>query len=504
MSTQSQSSRATLLTAFALTLPFLAVALATSNPVLTAFAVLVLAAIVVLLHRPGEPPVLLFVCVMQWLQAVAKVLHADVLGVALHDLPAAHHLGIAAADTIERAAALSLTWALCVAIGMRLALWGVAARPEERAPRAEVIDAPRLLAIYLGWTLVMLVLGTFARGGVQQFIVAIADLRWAVVYALFWVALRRPRQRVWLVPIFLVEVMAGFLSFFASFRTPVFLLGLAVASGSVRVRTRHMVGLAVVGVFALYLGVVWSAIKGEYRTALNRGSGEQVIAIGQGAQFAELTRLIARVDGATLEDGLERLVDRIGYIDYFAYCLEHVPAIQPHEGGLLWRNAVAHVLQPRLFFPGKPELESDTILTERYTGLDLMSWTETTSVALGMPAEAYVDFGLPWMFVAGIWIGLLCGWLQRVAVRGGPDALLRDGLAVALLLPLAGLEPSTTKFFGGYLTRALVATALWMGALRRAAAWVHARAPRAPAAVAAAARPAPAPQPPRQLSRLAR
>jgi hypothetical protein len=475
MTPSSPTARASLLTAVGVTLPFVVLALLTANPALTLLGVLVLALVVVLLHRSGEPPALLFVCAMQWLQAIAKVLHANALGVKLDMLPAAHHLGIAAADTIERSAALSLGWVAAVALGMRLALWNVPVRPARDAPLPDAVMVPRLLVVYLGWTASMFALGGFARGGVQQLIGAIADLRWAVVYVLFWVTLRQPRQRLWLLPVFFVEVAAGFLSFFATFRMPVFLLALAVGAGTVRVRARHLAGFVAVAALALYLGVVWSAIKGEYRTVLNRGTGEQIVDVGRGAQVAELARLFGTVDRTVLEGGLERLVDRVGYIDYFAYSLEHVPALRPHENGRLWRQAVGHVLQPRLFFPGKAELESDTRVAERYTGLDLMSWTETTSVALGMHAEAYVDFGLPWMFVAAVWIGLLCGWLQRAIGRAGRDTLFRDGLLVAMLLPLAGLEPSTTKFFGGYVTRMLVGWVLWKALLQRAAIWVRTR-----------------------------
>lgn len=429
--------------------------LLTANPGLTALAVAVLVFVALLTWRAGAPPILPFLCVIQWLQASAKVFHADVQGVELHDLPAAHHLEIGTAATIEEAALLSLAWVATLAVGIRVSRAGTRIVDEREAPAA--LHLPRLLSLYGGATLAVLALTPFASGGLRQVIVAAADLRWAVVFAVFWTVLRSARSRVWLFAIFAAEVAAGFLSYFASFRVPVYLLAIAVAAGPMAFRARRIVGFAGVAAIALYLGVVWSAVKVDYRQALNQGTGAQIVAIDRVQQASELARLLGSVDRDMLSTGLENLVDRIGYIDYFAYCLEHVPALQPHEDGLLWRQALGHVLQPRLLFPDKPALESDTLIAERYTGLDLMSWTETTSVALGLAAEAYVDFGVPWMFLAALWVGLLYGLAYRVIADRGGFPVLRQAVAVAMLLPLATLEPSTTKFLGGYLTRLLFA-----------------------------------------------
>lgn len=432
-------------------------ALFTANPGLSAAAAGALVLVILLTWRPDEPPVLTFLCVIQWLQAAAKVLHADVVGRELHALPAAHHLGIAAAATIEQAALLSLGWVVALGCGVRLTRLGRGTAGEAGGAQAGMLSLRRLLWLYGLATALVLALGPIAGGRARQVVVALADLRWAVVFLVFWCVLRGKHSPLWLLVVFVAEVAAGFLSYFASFRVPVYLLAIAVASGPMLLRPRRVAAFAIVGALALYLGVLWSAVKVEYRDVLNRGTGSQVVAIDRTTQAKELLRLVGTVDRATLDSGFESLADRIGYIDYFAYALEHVPALQPHENGRLWRQALGHVVRPRVLFPDKAELESDTLIAERYTGLDLMSWTETTSVALGLAAEAYVDFGVPWMFLAAIWVGLAYGIALRVIAGRGTLPALRQALAVAALLPLATLELSTTKFFGGYLTRLIFA-----------------------------------------------
>src|SRR3954464_4229495 len=49
----------------------------TPNPTLTVLAVLILVACVQLLWREGEPPVLVFACGMQWLQAAGSIFYSN-------------------------------------------------------------------------------------------------------------------------------------------------------------------------------------------------------------------------------------------------------------------------------------------------------------------------------------------------------------------------------------------------------------------------------------------
>src|SRR5437868_4534154 len=52
----------------------------TANPLLTLASLLVLLLIVALLWRPGEPPILVFVCGYQWLQVSMILINGDING----------------------------------------------------------------------------------------------------------------------------------------------------------------------------------------------------------------------------------------------------------------------------------------------------------------------------------------------------------------------------------------------------------------------------------------
>jgi hypothetical protein len=431
-------------------LPALALAFLTANPALTVVAVLSLLAIVLLVWRQGEPPVLLFVCFMQWIQGSLQVLHADVVGVPVQALS---HL-----RSVEDAIVLTLIWTVAIAAGVRLAF---VVRSAPTAPNAlDALTPSQLFRLYIAWTVLLQLGGPIVRGGLLQVFLAIGQMRWAVVFALFWEAFRTRRNLGTVAIVFIVELVSGFFAFFSDFKTPIYLLALALPAGNHRLRPRQILGSLVIAAFALYLGAIWSAIKNEYRDTLSGGAEQQDVTIGRDEQARELVRLLGTVDGATLDRGVARLVDRITYVRYFSQAIDFVPAVRRHENGLLWGNALRHVLLPRLFFPDKAELESDTEIAQRYTGLRL-AFSPGTSIALGTPAESYIDFGVPLMFLPALCMGLLCGGAYRRFARRGPHAALAQGFAVAMVVFMSSIELTPSKALGGLVTGIMVASILW-------------------------------------------
>jgi hypothetical protein len=47
-------------------------------------------------------------------------------------------------------------------------------------------------------------------------------------------------------------------------------------------------------------------------------------------------------------------------IYYPALAVERVPSILPHTNGAILNDALTHIVTPRVFFPDKPELMSDS------------------------------------------------------------------------------------------------------------------------------------------------
>jgi hypothetical protein len=130
-----------------------------------------------------------------------------------------------------------------------------------------------------------------------------------------------------------------------------------------------------------------------------------------------LTLDFLRGDTETMWDTADKLVDRMWTVYYPALAVERVPSHIPHTNGEILSAALVHIVTPRVFFPGKPELQSDSEKVRKYSGVFVAGVEQNTSIAFGYAAEAYVDFGVPVMFAPvlcfGIAIGMLYTFFER-------------------------------------------------------------------------------------------
>jgi hypothetical protein len=436
-----------------LALPALAFAYNSVNPMLTLAAIASLAFIVGLLSRPGLPPALLFVCFMQWLQGALLVFHADLLGVEVWTLTYARN--------IEEATYLTLAWVVAIALGAFLVIRRLSLA-EVASPFSAPVSLPRLLVAYVLWTLALPLLALVAPPQARQIMEALESLRWVLVFAIFAQGWSMQGGRMLVLGILCLEIAVGFLSFFSEFKTPLFLLAIALVSAGYRPTPRQYATLGVVFIVTLYLGIVWSSIKMDYRDQLSAGQGSasQEIVLSTEEQIDAFVGLVGTLDAATLEKGAEQLVKRIAYVEYFAYTLGYVPSVRRHEEGRIWLNAFAHVFVPRVLFPDKPPLESDTVIAERYTGI-LFSSGRGTSISIGLPAETYVDLGPVLMFIVPLLLGLMYGSVFRFFIIKRHAGAIAQGMAVAMHINLTSVGAASTKILGGYVSLLIIALVMW-------------------------------------------
>ncbi|HKB14042.1 MAG TPA: hypothetical protein VKD69_25430, partial [Vicinamibacterales bacterium] len=88
---------------------------------------------------------------------------------------------------------------------------------------------------------------------------------------------------------------------------------------------------------------------------------------------------------------------------------ERVPKVLPHTHGSFLGAALTHVVTPRIFFPDKPELASDSDSVRKYSNVRVAGRETNTSIAFGYSIEAYIDFGVPLMFLPVFAFGVFVG-----------------------------------------------------------------------------------------------
>lgn len=463
--------RAALNVPLLLYVPALVLSLGTTNPSLTIAAMLSLGLIVALLWRPGQPPALLLVCGLQWIQGALMTMQANVTGVEVWTLTYAR--------SIEDATYLTLAWVCAVAVGA----WLVTRKltPESVAPTLGVpIAMGRLIAVYAVWAFVVEVLARLDLRSAHQLIGALSNMRWLFLFAIFAYGWRTPRWRVVVLAVLLLEVGTGFLSFFSAFKTPLILFAVAIATSGYRPTFRAWIGFAFIFAVTLYLGVVWSAIKMDYRERLSGGLGaqSQVVAIGMEERVESFVELVGTVDDRVLSEGAEAMLGRLAYVEYTAYVLDYVPAVRDHERGALWGAAFMHVLMPRILFPNKPVLTDETEITETYTGLNLGAGSGT-SISIGIVGESYIDFAEVGVVAFGLFFGLLIGLAYRHFITQRRYGVLAQGMAVALCMSFGTVENGAVKTLGSLLTFAIVYSISWRLLMPWLTPWLTAQGPRA-------------------------
>jgi hypothetical protein len=252
---------------------------------------------------------------------------------------------------------------------------------------------------------------------VRQMIVTADTARLGVLYLI----LRRlliPRTRWSLfAAVVAIECVLGITGFFAGFREPVVLAGLAVYEIFDRRVTKHWLALAVGVLLAVTLSVLWMGIRAEYRREYTE---VDAFAASRSARLHEVSSLGAAFFGNDMESlvaSTDKLVDRLWAVYYQSLAIQRVPTLLAHTHGTFITDALLHAVTPRVLFPDKPPVQSDSEKVRKYSGVAVAGADQNTSIAFGYAAESYIDFGLPFMFVPIFVFGLVLGALYRLFAR---------------------------------------------------------------------------------------
>jgi len=410
-----------------------------------AVAILVLWAVWRYLRAREGPPVLAMALTFQWVQVTAGLWYYALTGVRLPALDLSDY---------RPAVLIGLGCLVALLIGLRLGMGIVRLSPATTATSDPSFGWEALIAVY--------VVSIAVTGAVQEFawevpsltqgILALTYARFALLFLIFR-RLSQPRVRMgWIAIVLAGEVVLGFTGYFAGFREPMMMATMAIAGAFDHRRLKHWAVIGALGMVMLLSGVIWMGIRTEYR----RDFEDQVFATSRDARLDRIATLSARwIDRSPTEivSDVDLFVDRLWAVYYPALAMARVPDVVPHEDGALLSSAVVHALTPRVLFPDKPAVESDSDKVRRYSGLWVAGSEENTSIAFGYAGEAYVDFGTPLMFAPVFAYGVLMG----IAYHGLLRAIRVRELAIAavtviLWLSLYLFERSWANMLGLSLT----------------------------------------------------
>jgi hypothetical protein len=346
----------------------------------------------------------------QWAQSTLGLFYLDFFGRSV--------------DAIDRSdyrpmVMIALGCCLALAIGVFLGMQ-LLRPPSPNENRPEFAFSFKLLvSIYIVTVILEGSLNTVVRDypSLRQIVVNFDEGRLAILYLLLR-RFYRPVPRWGLVAgVVAFEIVLGMTGFFAGFREPLVLAALGMLEVFDFRNVRHWAAVTLLGMTAIGFGLVWMGIRGEYRREYVELDNFKA---DRGARMSRIGDLMSNFFKSDTEGFLltvDNFVDREWPIYYPALAVSRVPGTLPHTNGAILSSALQNITMPRVFFPEKAELLSDSEMVRKYSGVMVAGRETGTTIAFGYAAESYVDFGLPWMFLPVFGYGILMGLAYRIVAR---------------------------------------------------------------------------------------
>jgi hypothetical protein len=307
---------------------------------------------------------------------------------------------------------IGLGCCLALAAGIRIGLI-LKKAPDPSVPRPGFAFSFGLLfSVYVATVFFQGALATIVPDypSLRQVIVTFDSARLGVLFLILRRFCAPPPRFGFVALIVSIEIVLGITGFFAGFREPIVLAVLAVLEVFDRRSSRHWMALAVASVAIMALGILWMGIRSEYRAEyveVDQFAGSRSTRV---SRVGGLTSNFLKNDSGSVWNTTDSLVDRMWTVYYPALAVARVPKVLPHTDGAILSAAVTHIVTPRVFFPDKGELPSDSDRVRKYSGVYVAGREVNTSIAFGYSAEAFIDFGVPLMFVPVFAFGVFAGF----------------------------------------------------------------------------------------------
>ena len=396
------------------------IVLISPDPLLMLVSGFILMLTLKLMWRENEPKHLLVNLVLNWMVVAILLPYGGIFQKPLSEL------SVYKSITIVYATWLAVLSQLFYLVGIYLPIRKLVVTKMERL---QVIlsryDGNKLFTsyvIYSFFTAILTPILLSVSGG--QMLMGLVYFKWVFLTFLIIHTSVIPSNTKYVLLFVLIEILLSFSGFWASFKDYILVALGAFFTLNRKISPKAIFATLLTVSITFFIFVVWSASKGRYRTYLTGGERTQLVV--QTDQFKNISTLWNIVSddfsaenfSESFERGRDALVYRISSVEYFALAIKQVPIFLPHENGQLLKNALEHVLKPRILFPDK-KMIYDSDLTSKYTGVTFAGRDEGVSFSLGYVSEAYVDFGPVYMFIPIFFFGLLFGWMYKTLMLKG-------------------------------------------------------------------------------------
>ena len=383
-----------------------------------------------LFWRENTPPVIVAALSFQWLSIVSGYIYLSMTDAEMIDLLWRPQFSL---ERIDETYWLSIWGLLFFALGLKLAIHSL---KKQKIPISllKKYDTTKIIIFYAAFTFfsgMLFALVRFAIPGISQPVNMLSYLKWSLLFIMLYVSIIKNEKLTLVSSILIFEVLVGFTGFFSEFKEILIMLPVVYLTFNKIEGTKQIAFLTFFAILLFNLGAVWSYVKGEYRMFLSGGERAQIVTVSQTDALNRLWELTSEITTETYQMGIESLVKRLFFLEYFSATVNYIPDRQPYMDGENWENAIKHILMPRLFFPNKKAID-DSEQTMKLTGVVLAGAKQGTSISVGYMAEAYADYGISYMFIPIFLLGFVIGLIYKYFI----NAIRNPLWSYALIFPM--------------------------------------------------------------------
>jgi hypothetical protein len=295
----------------------------------------------------------------------------------------------------------------------------------------------------------------FLFSSITQIIISVVKIKWLFFLLFGFQSILKNEKRNYFYAFIGLEFLSGFFSFFSDFKTVIYFVVILILSFVHSINFKQILLGTIIGFFLIYMALLWTSVKSDYRSYLNGGQKNQTVTVNKDEALSRLYDLSNNVDQDKLSSSTVDFLDRLQYTYHFAKTIERVPAVIPFQNGDNWLQNIEFTTTPRFFNPDKPILDN-SVKTSKYTGIRYAGQKQGASFSLGYFAEFYIDFGIYGMMLGLLVLGFFYGKIYYYLImKGSKNLILNYAVAGSFFMEFNAFEMDGTYLLGRLLSSLL-------------------------------------------------
>lgn len=382
-----------------------------------------------LFWQEKTPHVILAALIFQWLTISIGYIYMMFSGIEHEKLLRRPFYAI---DNINSAYWLSIIGLLVFSIGLKLSI----NKLNFKQPKQKLIqqyNTTKIIIFYIIFSIASDIIFKTIRysiPGLAQPANILTYFKWSIFFFMIYISFSKKEQKNIVIIIISIEIIIGFSGFFSTFKDIFFMFPIAYLAFN-KLKLKQNIIITIIAIIAFNIGIVWTYVKTEQRLFLSGGQRTQNVTVSKTDALKNLYSLTSKFNTTKYNIGLTGLIQRIYYIEYFSATIKNIPKNKPYFNGEIWKNAIEHILKPRILFPNKKTID-DSEQTKKLTGINLSGAKHGTSISIGYMAESYADFGPYYMFIAIFILGFTTGIIYKTLYKTAINQLWR----MAIIFPM--------------------------------------------------------------------